>query len=66
MLVEVQERSGLLDAPTFIEKICLPLSVEQFRIVDNLRVRALAKSPDSGLHLWVGGAVEINAELLLP
>jgi len=62
--VEVHERP-FSDAPKFIEKVCLPLSAEQFRIVNSLRAREMAQSTDGGFHLWVGGAVEINAELLL-
>jgi hypothetical protein len=65
MLVEIQERTGFSAKPTFIEKVCLPLSAEQFRLVSALRAHALARSPDNGLHLWVGDAVEINADLLL-
>jgi len=65
MLVEIQERTEFSAAPKFIEKVCLPLSPEQIRIVNALKAHALVQSPDNGLHLWVGGAFEINAELLL-
>lgn len=65
MLVEIQERAEFSAAPKFIEKVCLPLSLEQFRIVNTLRAHALVQSSDNELHLWVGDTVEINAGALL-
>lgn len=65
MLIEVQERDRFSEAPKFIERVCLPLPNEQFRIMNSLRARELTLSPDDKLRLLVGGEFEINAEFLL-